>query len=160
MSIIITSLRTDYKTSECPIYDNVNYIIVNATFKIEDGDTLYEMVRSDSEQWKKTLTIDDPEKFDQWCNDTYTQDNIDDLLNGPAYMGYSQSWVINDPPWQYIEKFNTFHFREWIADSSVTRAILNEIQYYKDHGTFPNTYRSTDDWILLKHFMTLGSYWD
>lgn len=160
MSITITSLRTDYKTSQCPIYDDVNYIIVNSTFKIEDNDNLHKMARSDSEQWKKTLTIDDPEKFDQWCDYTYTQDNIDDSLNGPTYPGYSRSWIINDPPWQYIEKFNTFHFREWIADSSVTRAILNEILYYKDHGTFPNRYRSTDDWILLKHFMTLGSYWD
>ena len=59
-----------------------------------------------------------------------------------------------------IEKFDTFWFREWIADSSVTRAILDEIDYYQLFGKLKSVYRHSDVGIILQHLRTLHSYWD
>lgn len=155
MSVTITSLRVDYKTSEWEIHDNVNYAIINATFKIQDDDVLHRVAVNYSKEWNRTLTIDDPEKYNRWI-----VNDIENFPNGLRYPNYNATWVLNDPTWRYIEKFDTFHFREWIADTPVTRSVIHEIEYYKKFGKLPSIYRSTDEWILINHFRTLNSYWD
>jgi hypothetical protein len=77
-----------------------------------------------------------------------------------SYDGYGKAWVHGDPPWRYLEKFDCFWFREWIADSTVTRALISELQHYKDHGHLSSVYRTVESSIILSHLRTLGTYWD
>lgn len=153
MSIKITSLRTDARLSESLHFDNVPFLILNLTFKIEDEDDLFQMAKAESEDYTKVLTIDNPKKYTDWILQT-------DMSFDLQYPGYGRAWIPNDPPWVYIEKFNTFRLRDYIADCPVTRAILEDIKYYKEHGKLPTIYRHTDECIILNHFRTLSKYWD
>jgi len=76
------------------------------------------------------------------------------------YPGYGRAWTHQDPVWQYIEKFDTFWLREWIADCPVTRAIVKDLEHYKTHGMLPTVYRTIDEGIILQHLRTLQRYWD
>jgi hypothetical protein len=157
MALIITNLRVDSRETEgwfdggkiaCP------YLILNVVFRVEkDEDTfIWERAKGMAEEYQKVLTIDDPERYEDWiCNHW-------DLTKG--YDGYGRAWAHQDPPWQYIEKFDVFHFREWIADSTVTRAIISELQHFKDHGELPSVYRSVEEGIILTHLESLQRYWD
>lgn len=148
MTLKITNLRVDEKGTEVP------YLIVNCCFRVtpdyEDG-YLWAQAKGDSEDYRQVLTIDDPEKYEasllSWNFKT-------------RYPGYGRAWTHQDPVWQYIGKFNTFHFREWIADCPVTRAIIADLRYYKEHGKLPTVYRTIDEAIILQHLRTLQSYWD
>jgi hypothetical protein len=149
MTLTITHLRVDAIQGEV-----VPFLIVNCCFTVEpdaeDG-FLWAQAKGDSEDYKQILTIDDPEKYEasllSWDFKT-------------RYPGYGRAWTHQDPVWQYIEKFNVFWFREWIADCPVTRAIVADLEYYKDYGKLPSVYRSVDEGIILKHMRTLHSYWD
>jgi hypothetical protein len=157
MTLTITSLRVDERATEgwfgedkvpCP------YLILNVVFKVEkDEDTFtWERAKGSSEEYRKVLTIDDPERYEDWiCNHW-------DLAKG--YDGYGRAWTHQDRPWQYIEKFDCFWFREWIADCTVTRAIIAELQYFKQNGELPSVYRSVEEGIILTHLETLQRYWD
>ena len=157
MTLQITSLRVDYRETEgwfegctksCP------FAILNVVFKVEkDEDTFtWERAKGMAEEYQRSLTIDDPEKYEDWIYNHW------DLTKG--YDGYGKAWVHADPPWQYIEKFDSFHFREWIADCTVTRAIIAELQHFKDHGCLPSVYRSVEEGIILTHLSVLQQYWD
>jgi hypothetical protein len=157
MSLTITNLRVDYRETEgwfgedkvpCP------YLILNVVFHVEkDEDTFtWERAKGSAEEYHKVLTIDDPERYENWiCNHW-------DLEKG--YDGYGRAWTHQDPPWQYIEKFDSFWFREWLSDCTVTRAIIAELQYFKDHGELPSVYRSVEEGIILTHLESLQRYWD
>jgi hypothetical protein len=157
MALIITNLRVDSRETEgwfdggkiaCP------YLILNVVFRVEkDEDTfIWERAKGMAEEYQQVLTIDDPERYEDWiCNHW-------DLTKG--YDGYGRSWTHQDRPWQYIEKFDCFHFREWIADSTVTRAIISELQHFKEHGELPSVYRSVEEGIILTHLESLQRYWD
>ena len=151
MTLTITSLRVDERGTEVP------FLIVNCTFKCdkdpESYDFLQVQAKGDSEEYRKVLTIDDPEKYLEFIMDW-------DLNSRTPYPGYGRAWTHQDPVWQYIEKFDTFWFREWIADCPVTRAIVSDLAYYKEHGKLPTVYRSIDEGIILQHLRTLQSYWD
>jgi len=158
MSLTITNLRVDFRSTEgwfredptdCP------YLIVNCCFRITPDDESFAWARAkaESEEYTQVLTIDDPKRYEAWI----TREKWDFFSN---YDGYGRAWTHNDAPWYYIEKFDTFWFRGWIADSSVTRAILSELKYYKNHGSLPSVYRSMEDGIILQHLQTLGRYWD
>jgi hypothetical protein len=149
MTLIITSLRVDERKGEV-----VPYLIVNCCFTVEpdahDG-YLWAQAKGDSEEYRQVLTIDDPVKYEESLLDwDYSQ----------RYPGYGRAWTHQDPVWQYIEKFNVFWFREWIADCPVTRAIVKDLEHYKTHGMLPTVYRSIDEGIILQHLRTLQSYWD
>lgn len=157
----ITSFRTDFRSTEgwfnsepidCP------YIIANITFRIHDdedeGNWSSLRAKAETEEYREVLTIDDPERYEKWI---MSPANWDFSL---TYDGYGRAWTHQDCPWQYIEKFDTFWFREWIADCTVTRAILSEIKYYKKHGTLPSVYRTMESEIILSHLRALQSYWD
>ena len=149
MTLTITHLRVDERKGK-----TVPYLIVNCCFTVDpdanDG-FLWAQAKGDSEDYKQILTIDDPEKYEEsllsWDFKT-------------RYPGYERAWVHQDPVWNYIEKFNVFWFREWVADCPVTRAIINDLEHYKNHGMLPTVYRSVDSGIILQHLRTLQRYWD
>jgi hypothetical protein len=149
MSLIITSLRVDAIQGEI-----VPFLVVNCCFKVEpeahDG-YLWAQTKGDSEEYRQVLTIDDPVKYEE------------SLLNwdySTRYSGYGRAWTHQDPVWEYIEKFDTFWFREWIADCKVTRAIIQELEFYQDNRRLPSVYRTIDEGIILQHLRTLQRYWD
>jgi hypothetical protein len=158
MTLTITSLRVDSCETEgwfaagkvaCP------YLVVNCCFKVDkDEDTfIWERAKGESEEYHSVLTVDDPERYEDWISNQCGFDQF-------RYEGYGRAWTHKDPPWRYVEKFDTFWFREWIADCSVTRAIIAELQHYKKHGVLPSVYRSVEQGIILQHLSTLHSYWD
>ena len=149
MALTITNLRVDAIQGEI-----VPFLVVNCCFTVEpdaeDG-FLWAQAKGDSEDYRQVLTIDDPVKYEAslLSRDFKTR-----------YPGYGRAWTHQDPVWQYIEKFNTCWFREWIADCPVTRAIIADLGYYKEHGKLPTVYRSIDEGIILHHLRTLQRYWD
>jgi hypothetical protein len=161
MSLTITSLRTDYRVTEgwfngeprdCP------YIIVNCCFQIKDdkeeGNWSSGRAKAEAENYREVLTIDDPKRYEDWLM------GPDGWNFSSRYDGYGRAWTPQDCPWQYIEKFDTFHFREWIADCGPTRSIIRELEYYKEHGELPSVYRALESEIILSHLRALQSYWD
>lgn len=161
MALTITSLRTDYRVTsgwfnseprDCP------YIVINCCFKIADdeneGNWSSGRAKAEAEEYRQVLTIDDPKRYEAWLMDP----------NGwnfsSKYDGYGRAWTHQDCPWRYIEKFDTFWFREWIADCAPTRAIISELEYYKEHGRLPSVYRTLESEIILSHLRALQSYWD
>lgn len=156
MTLTILSLRTDYRSTEgwfegggdCP------YIICNIVFKIDRDENLtWERAKAASEDYKRVLTIDDPERYGAWLTRSGWN------FKG-KYDGYNKSWIHNDPPWRYIEKFNVFWLREVVADCSVTRSILSELYSHYTEGKLPSVYRTFEPEVVLKHLECLSSYWD
>jgi hypothetical protein len=151
MTLTITSLRVDEKKGEV-----VPYLIVNCTFKVapesHDG-YLWTQAKGDSEEYRQVLTIDDPEKYEEYILNW-------DFNSKSRYPGYGRAWTHQDPVWGYIEKFDTFWLREWVADCPVTRAIVKDLEHYKTHGMLPTVYRTIDEGIILQHLRTLQQYWD
>ena len=161
MALTITSLRVDGRETEgwfeggtrpCP------YLIVNCVFKCDRSEDLHEdfawnQAKAWSEDYRQVLTIDDPERYERWL----MGDGWDFRT---SYNGYGKAWTHDDPPWRYIEKFDSFHFREWIADCGPTRAVIAELEYYKEHGCLPSVYRTVESSIILSHLRTLSEYWD
>jgi hypothetical protein len=149
VTLTITSLRADERKGEV-----VPYLVVNCCFTVEpethDG-YLWAQAKGDSEEYRQVLTIDDPEKYEE---SLLTWDYA------TRYPGYGRAWTHQDPVWQYIEKFDTFWLREWVADCPVTRAIVKDLEHYKTHGMLPTVYRTIDEGIILQHLRTLQSYWD
>ena len=160
MALIITSLRVDYRKTEGDgevWLEDVPYAIVNCTFKIprrtEDDERTWQRAKAESEDYQSVLTIDDPKKYEEWI---FRQD----FSLNERYGGYGRAWTHNDCPWQYLEKFDTFWFREWVADSPVTRAIINELDYYRFFNKLPSVYRHVDECIIQSHLRALQGYWD
>ena len=155
MSLAITSLSVDERvTPEGNMYEeSIPYLIVNACFKIEDDEHLFERTKAECEDYRSVLTVDDPKKYEEWLLDQ-------DFSFSKTYEGYGRAWTHNDIHFHYIEKFNTFLFREWVADSTVTRAIISELQYYKENGRLPSVYRHAEEYIVMSHFQCLDRYWD
>jgi hypothetical protein len=160
MALTITSLRVDYRVSGGGyLYGGIEvpYIIVNCCFKIEpdkDGSWTLDRAKAETEEYRKVLTIDDPKRYENWIMSP-TGWNFTS-----KYDGYGRAWTHHDCPWQYLEKFDTFHFREWIADCTVTRAIIAELEFYKENKRLPSVYRTLESEIILSHLRTLQAYWD
>ena len=161
----ITSLRVDYPClkSDKPYPGSVPFCIVNATFKIrrdcDDGQMLWDLAVGQSKDYARTTVTDDPEKEVQWYANALSFED-GKLIWPDKYPGMEKKWTMQDPSWQYIEKFDTFWFREWVAYSSVTVALISEISVYKVTGKLRYSYRALEESIVLKHFETLGRYWD
>jgi hypothetical protein len=161
MTLTITSLRTDYRETagwfnqeptSCP------FIIVNLTFQIEDdeegGNWSSGRAKAEAEDYREVLTIDDPKRYENWLM------RPDGWNFSSKYDGYGRAWTHQDCQWRYIEKFDTFWFREWIADCGPTRAIIQELEFYRDNGRLPSVYRTLESEIILSHLRALQSYWD
>ncbi|NCW27177.1 MAG: hypothetical protein EBV83_02580 [Verrucomicrobia bacterium] len=108
----ITSLRVDFRNTEgwfgkdgpCP------YLIVNCCFRIDkdEEDFLWQHAKADSEDFRNVVSLDDPERFEAWLVDPNGWDF------SSRYDGYKKAWIHNDPQWTYVEKFDTFWFRQWV----------------------------------------------
>jgi hypothetical protein len=151
----ITSLRVDERvTPEGNLWlQEVPFLTVSATFRITDDEPLFERTKAESEDYRSVLTIDNAGLYESF------------LLNACGfgqfeYDGFGRAITFNDPVFVYLEKFSTFTFREYVADSTVTRAIIAELQYYKDHGKLPSVYRHAEEYIVISHFHSLDRYWD
>jgi hypothetical protein len=149
----ITSLRVDERvTPEGNLWlQEVPFLTVNATFRITGDEGFLERTKADSENYRQTLTIDDPGRLESFL----LSEDWDS-----RYDGYGRAWVHSDPIFVYLEKFNTFWFRQFVADSTVTRAILSEIRHFKEHGSLPSVYRHVEEYIIASHFSCLDRYWD
>jgi hypothetical protein len=155
MALEITSLRVDERITPGGNlwYADVPYLIVNATFRITEDEHLFERTKAEASEYSSVLTIDDPKRYEEFLLNW-------DLNINSKYDGYGRAWTSQDPPFYYLEKFQTFWFRQWIADSSVTRAILSEIQHFKEHGKLPSVYRHAEEYIIMSHFHCLDRLWD
>ena len=154
MALTITSLRTDYRITPGGIIwtQDFPYIICNATFRITDDKHLFERTKAECEDYRQVLSIESPELYEKWLEDWD--------LNFENGYDYKRVWIHNESPFVYLEKFNTFHFREWIADTAVTRTIIAELEHYKDFGKLPSVYRHAEEYIIISHFHALDRYWD
>ena len=139
------------------------YMVVNSTFKVDrnsqEGKSLWEMCFKDSQEYSRILAYSDWEKSQEWYADCF--------LNGSYTFNrvcpYAQMVDIpQDPVWRYIKKFDTFWFREWVALSTVTKALVDELSSYVKHGNLRSkaSYRTSEDYVALNHLRTLHSYWD
>ena len=153
--LTITSLSVDERTTpQGNLWEqDVPFLAISATFRIEDDEPLFERTKAESEDYRSVLTVDNPERYESF------------LLNACGfgqfkYDGYGRAFIHNDPVFVYLEKFSTFWFREYVADSPVTRAIIAELHYYKDHGKLPSVYRHAEEYIVISLFHMLDRLWD
>ena len=77
-----------------------------------------------------------------------------------AHHKCGKAWTRQDPCWQYIEKFDTFHLRQWVSDCGVTREALKELEYFSKTGKTSYIYRHINDATVTRHLETLDRYWD
>lgn len=154
MALTITSLRTDYRVTPAGnLFDqDVPYVIVNCCFRVTDDDHLWQRTKAECEEYREVLTIESPEHYEEALKNW-------DLTFKNGYK-YGRAWTLNECPYVYIKKFDTFWFREWIADSPVTRTIIAELEHFKEHGRFGSVYRHVEDYIVISHLHALDRYWD
>jgi hypothetical protein len=151
----ITSLRVDRRKTEGDgsfWLKDIPFAIVNICFRVTDDEHLLELAKAEASEYSRVLTITSPEKYEAALANW-------DLTFKNGY-DFVRAWTIKDPVFLYLEKFQTFHFREWIADTLPTKMMLWELQYYKENGKLPSVYRHTDECIILQHLRSLRGYWD
>ena len=159
MTIRITHLSWREKmTPPVGHWPAVPYLIVNICWKVtpDDNDDIYthKSFLSATEDYTQVPTIDDPVKFEEFI----TGESVLDIFS--TYPGIEKRSIFNDKKWHYLEKFDTFWSREWVADCLVTRAVLRELEIYQKLGKFPSVYRGVDAHIMYQHIDTLQRYWD
>ena len=110
--------------------------------------------------------LEDPNNSELSQFNLEAQEDVCDLVgythsfDGKLNEEPSFTWTYADPFLIYLERFNTFWYRECISDCGVTRAVLSEINHYKDTQQLKDHYRFTDGSIILRHIETLNRYWD
>lgn len=155
--IKITSLKVIEKESEFQGSPIIPYLIVNLTFKVDQVDPhVFESFKFQTEEYQKVINIGSPEEDENRLLGTIDTPLIDWNKLPPLPM----VWTYKDTYFQYIEKFDTFHFREYISDCTVTRAIIRDLRFFQEFGNFPDLYRGVDEHIFLQHVITLFNYWD
>ena len=154
----ITHLRYSFHSSEAFTIIPVSYIRVNCTFrsKVTDPHTesFHRMLVSQSEEYTRELTIDDPENYTQWLMER-GWDNLEE-----TYEGYGNSWVPQEPLWKYLDKFDTFQFRDAVSDNPSTRFILDELTAYNRTGELICNYRHPVHSLIIRHLKALSLYYD
>ena len=158
MTIRITHLSWREKmTPPVGTWPAVPYLIVNICLKVtpdEDDDlNTHKSFLSATEEYSKVLTVDDPNRYDEFLISNSG-------FNSLKYPGLERRYTLNDKKWHYLEKFDTFWMREWIADCAVTRAILKELEVFQKTGKLESVYRGVDSHIIYLHLSTLNQYWD
>ena len=158
MTITITHLSWREKiTPPVGPWPAVPYIIANICWKVtpDEDDDIYthKSFLSATEDYTVVPTLDDPVKFDEFIESNCGFDFA-------LYPGIEKRSIFNDKKWRYLEKFDAFWMREWVADCLVTRAVLRELETYHKLGKFPSVYRGVDAHIMYQHIDTLQRYWD
>jgi len=156
-SIVITHLSFIADGTPDRIVGKVPFLSVNCTFRVNitgpESESLFKTLKTESEEFYKTTTVDDPEKFKGWVL-------TESIFSNNVYGGLGEVWVLNEPYLKYLSKFETFHYRDCIADSPVTRSILKELAEIEEKGDTFSVYRNTSDSIFVKHLKALSLYWD
>lgn len=152
-------------------YPSVPYLIVNCVFKCEPGYYM-EKALGRSKDYRQVIVTGTPEEEERAFQAQFEEsmlteesdegyDFLADWVNRANREPQKQRvWTYDDPLWHYKEKFDVFHFREWVADCTVVRAALQELRLYQTEGSVKSVYRTTDEEIVLKHLETIQSYWD
>ena len=129
---------------------DVPFIIVNCVFKYPEGDEYTDQMKqlalSESEDYRRVL-----------C---FTDAGLKAWKKNPRPELCQQRWMLQEPVCRYLKKFDSFWFREWIADCEVTRACIRELEHYRQHGRFADVYRMTNQSVVLHHLRTFDRYWD
>lgn len=135
IKILDLSYRSS-KNSEFP------WLLVNCVFKLDDNEDhpYRQRALGESQHFTINMAADTPEQLDRGK--------------------FKKMWVLSDPEWSYVEKFDVFWFRQRVSDCSVTRSCLQELRYFEEHGYFPSFYRHVSEGVFLRHLRCLGSYWD
>ena len=158
MTVTITSLNWREKVTP-PVgpWPAVPYIIANVCWKVDtygdDDINTHKYYLGATEDYSKVLTVDDPDRYDEFLMSNSG-------LNLLKYPGLERRYTLNDKKWHYLEKFDTFWLREWIADCTVTRAVLKELEVFQKTGKLESVYRSVDSHIIYQHLSLLNQYWD
>ena len=148
-------------------YPPVPYMIINCVFKISDDPHLYSEAKTKSMMYRKVVKTKSPEEEDREFEERWSDapDGVDgriqfllDVVNSKPAP--EQFWTYGEQYWNHVEKFDIFWFREWVADSPITREILKELRFFQTEGKLPTVYRTIDEGIVLKHLETLWNYWD
>ena len=152
-------------------YPSVPYLIVNCVFRCDPG-YYKEKALGRSKDYRQVIVTGTPEEeeraFQAQFEESMLAEESDegyDFLADWVNRAYREPqkqrvWTYDDPLWHYKEKFDVFHFREWVADCTVVRAALQELRLYQTEGSVKSVYRTTDEEIVLKHLETIQSYWD
>ena len=154
MTLTITSLRVDHRvTPQGNVWiEDIPFTIVNCTFRITDDEHFLERTKADASEYNRVLTVASPEDYEAaLANWDFT------FKNG---YDFGRAWTTQEPPFYYLEKFDTFHFREFVADSTVTRAIIAELEYFKEHGKLPSVYRHVEESVVISLLHMLHRLWD
>ena len=152
--IKITSFSVRKKVSEpgAYAYREIPYLICNMTFKVDkDADSFtWDRYIRESGYYCKMMVVESEKEYDKYLNG--------EIDNTEGNMRIKS--VVKEPLFEYLEKFQTFHYRGYVADCTVTNAVLDELRYYNELGRFPSTYRHNDGSIFLRHIKTLDEFWD
>lgn len=151
-------------------------MIVNATFRIDRsfkdggegndypwGEHLWGMAYAASQDYREIVVTDNPAKEEEWyMNRILDFDKyISELYPGRVtYPGRVKMYQSQEPAWRYLEKFDTFWFREWVSFCSVTEALVSELKHFQVTGQLPSVYRGVTQSVVLRHLETLHNYWD
>jgi hypothetical protein len=153
MTVTITSLNwRERVTPPVDPWPAVPFLICNATWRVEDEETK-DLFMGQTESYRKVLTIDDPDKFDKYLEESTGLELFE-------YGGFDRRHIFNDTKWQYLPKFGVFWWRQYVSDSPVTRAALKELEVYQKTGKLQSVYRGTDEYIVYQLLSTLDSFWD
>jgi len=148
--LTITSLRWNPYVSK---FSGIPYLVVNCTFKARPGTLTWDFAKRDSEEFSYQKTVDHPKEFEKWLSSSAG-------LSQFAYPGLGKAWTMKDSLWEYIEKFDTFWLRTFVADCAVVRAALEDLEHYQKHGRFQSIYRHEDSSVMMRHLRTIVEYWD
>ena len=152
-------------------WSSVPYLIVNCVFRCDPG-YYKEKALGRSRNYRQVVVTGTPEEeernfqiqLEEHLIARESQESLDVLADWVNRVNRQPEpkrvWTYDDPLWHHIEKFDVFHFREWVADCTVVRAALQELRLYQTEGGVKSVYRTTDEEIVLKHLETIQSYWD
>lgn len=173
IQILDLSYRSKVSSRQSKYGANIPYLIVNCVFRVNRVDDFessyyFDKAMAASEEYRKVVVTgsaeEEEEKFQTGFADyleSGSEDGLDYLVSMINSMPPPEMvWTYNESHLTYIKKFDVFWFREWIADTNVTRFILQELREYQTKGKLSSVYRTTNEEIVLKHLETLQSYWD
>jgi hypothetical protein len=162
MSITIRDLSYRLKTSR----DNTPYLIVNCVFQCEPG-YYHAKAMARSQEYREVVVTGSPEEEKAEWDARLAEEERDEegawlekWVEKANNLEFKKVWTYDDPIFTYIEKFDVFWFREWVATCPITRSALQELRDYQTSGKISSIYRTTDEEIVLKHLETIRSYWD
>jgi hypothetical protein len=159
-SIQITHLRYSFHQSAAFVARPTPFIDVNCTFKVRVTDPPSESLHSElvkgSSDFVKITSVDDPDKFQDWAATQFFKSSQE----WENYPGFQEVWTFNEPWLRHLPKFETFQFRDCVADSPSIRHILEDLVLFRETGNLPSVYRNPNDSIVIKHLKTLSTYWD